>query len=95
MISEGQVLGVIVLRNYELKQVYSEDDQEMLGILAGQAAVALQNLRLYQAEQQAQMEKVMAQEQKMAAEKMTIMSGVAAESPHKMNNLAGTIPVRI
>jgi len=31
----------------------------------------------------------------MAAEKMTIMSGVAAEFAHKMNNLAGTIPVRI
>jgi len=95
MISEGLVFGVIVLRNYELEQVYTEDDQETLGILAGQAAVALQNLRLYQAEQQAQIEKLIAQEQKMAAEKMTIMSGVAAEFAHKMNNLAGTIPVRI
>jgi two-component system NtrC family sensor kinase len=35
------------------------------------------------------------QEEKNAAENMAIMSLTAAEFAHKMNNLAGTIPVRI
>jgi GAF domain-containing protein len=88
MLSEGQVFGVIVLRHNEMEQAYTQDDQEMLEILAGQAAVALQNLRLYQARQ-------LELEKRMAAENMAVMSSVAAEFAHKMNNLAGTIPVRI
>jgi GAF domain-containing protein len=88
MISEGKVFGVIVLRNYETKGVYTDDDQEIVEILAGQIATALQNLRLYQAQKQAEA-------QVRASENMAIMSITAAEFAHKMNNLAGTIPVRI
>ena len=88
MLSEGQVFGVIVLRHNERQRAYSQDDQEILEILAGQAAVALQNLKLYESERRAQ-------EQRAAAENLAVMSSVAAEFAHKMNNLAGTIPVRI
>lgn len=88
MLSEGQVFGVIVLRNFEFENSYTEDNREILEILAGQAATALQNLRLYQAEK-------LAQEQQAATENMAIMGSVAAEFAHKMNNLAGTIPVRV
>jgi len=88
MLSEGQGFGVIVLRDYEHEATYTKDDQEMLEILAGQAAVALQNLRLYQSQQREQ-------EKRKAAENMAVMSQVAAEFAHKMNNLAGTIPIRI
>lgn len=83
-----QARGAIVLRNYEAEHVYSDYDQEVLEMLATQAAVALENMRLYQAERSAQ-------EKKSAAEKMAIMGRTAAEFAHKMNNLAGTIPVRI
>jgi K+-sensing histidine kinase KdpD len=88
MMSEGQVFGVIVLRNNKRNQAYSPDEQEILEILAGQAAVAIQNSRLYQSIREEQ-------EKRLAAENMAIMSSVAAEFAHKMNNLAGTIPVRI
>jgi signal transduction histidine kinase len=88
ILSEEQVFGVIVLRNSEFEQAYTQDDQEIFGILAGQAAIALQNLRLYQSIHQEQ-------EKRMAAENMMVIGVVAAEFAHKMNNLAGTIPVRI
>lgn len=88
MLSEGRVFGVIVLRNYEAENVYTDDDREILEILAGQVATALENLRLYKAEKSVQ-------EQRIAAENMAVMSLTAAEFAHKMNNLAGTIPVRI
>jgi signal transduction histidine kinase len=88
MLAETDVLGVIVLYNNNFEQAYTRDAQETLEILAGQAAVALQNQRLYETQ-------LRAQEQKTAAENMAVMSMVAAEFAHKMNNLAGTIPVRI
>ena len=88
MLAETDVLGVIVLYNNNLEQAYTRDAQETLEILAGQAAVALQNQRLYE-------QQLRTQEQKTAAENMAVMSLVAAEFAHKMNNLAGTIPVRI
>ena len=88
MLSEGDVFGVIVLRDYARPQAYTADVLEMLEILAGQTAVTLQNLRFYQAQQRAQ-------EEKTAAENMAVMSLMAAEFAHKMNNLAGAIPVRL
>ena len=88
VISMDQVFGVIVLRNYEFEQVYTQDDQEILELLAGQTAIALQNLRTYQAQKEVE-------EQERATENMAIMGITAAEFAHKMNNLAGTIPVRI
>ena len=88
MLSEGQVFGVIVLRDYECEATYTRGDVEMVEILAGQAAGELQKLRLFQAHQREQ-------EMRKAAENMGVMSLVAAEFAHKMNNLAGTIPVRI
>lgn len=88
MLSEGQVFGVIVLRNFDFEQYYTEDDQEMLEILASQVAVALQNLKLFEKVQNDN-------EQRLAAERVSVMSITAAEFVHKMNNLGGTIPVRV
>lgn len=81
MLSEGQVFGVIALRNNDLEGVYTQEDQEVLETLAGQVAIAIQNKRLY--------------DERINLEKMSIMSLMAAEFAHKMNNLAGTIPVRV
>jgi GAF domain-containing protein len=88
MLSDGQIFGVVVLRDMEKGNAFLEEEQEILEILANQAGVAVQNLRLYQAQQREQ-------EKRLAAENMAVMSIVAAEFAHKMNNLAGTIPVRI
>lgn len=88
MIAEGKVFGVIVLRNNELEQAYTTDDQEILEILAGQAAISLLNLRYYEA-------LARETEQKILFEKTAVMSNMAAEFAHKMNNIAGTIPVRV
>ncbi len=88
MLSDGQVFGIIVLRNNEFERIFTEDDKEMLEILAGQAAVSLQNLRLFEANQAEQA-------QRISFEKIFAMGTMAAEFAHKMNNIAGTIPVRV
>ncbi len=48
IISGERVLGVISLQNDEVAKLYSEDDIEVLQTLAGQAAVAIENARLYE-----------------------------------------------
>lgn len=88
MLSDGQVFGIIVLRSNDFERIYTRDDQEMLEILAGQAAVSLQNLRLFEANQKEQA-------QRISFEKIFAMGTMAAEFAHKMNNIAGTIPVRV
>jgi signal transduction histidine kinase len=79
--SDGQVFGIIILRHNEVEGAFSQDDQEILEILANQAAVSLQVQR--QQHTQIEMERIFA------------TATVAAEFAHKMNNIAGTIPVRI
>lgn len=81
MISDGSVFGVIVLRNNDFERAYTQDDQEILETLASQAAVSLQIRR--EQRKQIEMERVFA------------MGSMAAEFAHKMNNIAGTIPIRV
>ena len=50
MIGE-KVLGVIALRNHEEDNVYDEGDLTVLSTIASQAAIALENARLFEAEQ--------------------------------------------
>ncbi len=47
LIARDQVLGVIVVQNYRRADAYSSSDQEILSLLAAQAAVAIENARLY------------------------------------------------
>jgi signal transduction histidine kinase len=79
--SDGQVFGVIILENHEVEGAYDQDDQEILELLANQAAVALQVQR--------------EQQKKIEMERVFSMGTMAAEFAHKMNNMAGTIPVRV
>ena len=88
MIAEGQVFGVIALRNYEVDHAFTQGDQSILEILSGQVAISLLNLRYYQALQRETT-------QRISVEKTAIMSTMAAEFAHKMNNIAGTIPIKV
>jgi PAS domain S-box-containing protein len=47
MLSGQKVIGVITIQDYERENVFGSDHVEMLGTLASQAAIALENARLY------------------------------------------------
>ena len=64
-------------------------------MLAAQAAVAIENARLYAEVKERTRAWQQEQERANAAEKLALMSDVAAEFAHRMNNLAGTIPARV
>ena len=48
MIAADRVVGVIGVESYEQESMYSEDDQAVLSTVAAQAAVALENARLFE-----------------------------------------------
>ncbi len=48
MIVGDQVLGVMVVQNYEKASAYSEHDRELLAVFANQAATAIQNALLFE-----------------------------------------------
>lgn len=99
MMAGDKVLGVIATYHKTQDYVYTRDDQEILSLMANQAAVAIENARLYaEMEQQVQQrtqEWQRARQSAIAAEKQAAINSVAGELVHKMNNLAGTIPARV
>ncbi len=99
MIAGPKVLGVIATYHATREYAYDVDDVQTLSMLASQAAVAIENARLYAGMEQLVKERtkdfLREQERANAAEKLALMSDVAAEFAHRMNNLAGTIPARV
>jgi PAS domain S-box-containing protein len=85
MITGDKVLGVIATYHPEREDVYSESDLEILQAMANIAAIALDNAKAYQQLKQAQNEIA-------DKERELVMSGLAMDFIHKMNNIAGTIP---
>lgn len=49
MILGENVVGVIAVQSYIREEAYGTDDQELLAIIAHQAAIAIENARLYEA----------------------------------------------
>jgi PAS domain S-box-containing protein len=48
MIARGNVLGMIAVQDYENEEFYDQDDLNLLRTLASQAAIAIDNARLFQ-----------------------------------------------
>jgi signal transduction histidine kinase len=46
--SKGKLIGVLNLGHKEAKEIYSSEDLELLSTLANQAAIAIENARLYE-----------------------------------------------
>ena len=93
MIAEDKVIGVITLLNDEREHAYSQDDLDVLFTLTAQAAVAIENARLYEQVKQ-QVEHLEAANRRIAeTQDMLTRSIIATDFVHRLNNLAGTIPI--
>ncbi len=81
-----KVLGVIATYHPTQDYVYSPSDLEILQGIGEQAAVALENARVYQQLEAAH---------KKIAEQAAIVTrtNIAIDFVHRLNNLAGTIPI--
>ncbi|GAK52492.1 histidine kinase [Candidatus Moduliflexus flocculans] len=93
MIAENNVIGVITLLNDEQENAYSSDDLEVLQILTAQAAVAIENARLYEQVSQQVINLEAANRRIAETQDMLTRSIIATDFVHRLNNLAGTIPI--
>jgi two-component system sensor histidine kinase HydH len=98
MLHGAHVVGVIQLDSIGSGVGFTEDDVELLSVIAPVLAVAIENTALYEAQErtieelrEAHKQIVAAQEQLVAAEKMAIMGRFTSGLAHEIRNLMGPL----
>lgn len=90
LVIRGRTVGVLFV-NFLETHSFSQEDQETLRLLANQAAVAIENARLYRQLTEKVIELEHAQSDIADRERELVMSGIAMDFIHAVNNLAGPI----
>jgi signal transduction histidine kinase/DNA-binding response OmpR family regulator len=85
LVHKGRVIGVIEAIN-KADGVFDKYDQNLLSTLAGSAAVAIENARLYEAEQEQRRLVEQSQAQLVQSEKLAATGRLAASLAHEINN---------
>jgi len=83
-----QMLGVIFLDTTSKTAVFERSDVELVSSIASQAAIAIENARLYTDLKAAYEELQNAQEQAVRQEKLSIIGSLSATIAHDMANIA-------
>ncbi len=98
LLKEERLIGVLNVEHPEV-DAFTETDIQLAEAIAALIVVAVENAELFaQMEERVEQRTKDWQEEKeraAAAEQLANMGKVAAEFAHRMNNVAGTIPVRI
>ncbi|MEA3402941.1 MAG: ATP-binding protein [Armatimonadota bacterium] len=87
LLRAGEALGVIFLEATSATHVFDRGDAEMVSSIASQAAVAIENARLYTELKAAYEELKTAQEQMVRTEKLSIIGTLSASVAHDMANV--------
>lgn len=82
-----EALGTIFLESRSATGVFTEQDVEMLRAIAGQAAMAIENARLYTDVRQALHTLQQAQEQLLRSERLSTVGALSASIAHDMANI--------
>ncbi len=91
LMHQGQPVAILYLENRTTTGVFTRDRLAVLNLLSGQAAIALENARLYYQAQQAYQELQEAQLQIVQSEKMSALGNLVAGIAHEINNPVGCI----
>jgi signal transduction histidine kinase len=95
MMVSDRVVGVISIQSLERESTFDQGHLELLSTVANQAAVAIENARLY-AELQVKVDQLESAQAKIRQmERVRTMANLAADFVHRINNMAGTIPIRV
>ncbi len=76
MVLENRVLGVIAIYDWEREQAYDEQDLQVISSMANQAAIALENARLYEE----------ARSEVIATKRLATLGTAIAALQHRVNN---------
>jgi signal transduction histidine kinase len=89
LVYRDRIIGAILVDRRE--GVFTEQDRDLLRLLADQAAIAIENARLYTAAQHALADLQRAQDELIRTEKLRGLGQMAAGIAHDLNNTLATI----
>src|SRR5574341_531050 len=91
LVSRDKIIGILFLGQRSSKGKYQAPDLEFLSTLVNNLAVTVENARLYQSIQTANLEVQKAQVQLAEKEKLAALGELAASLAHEINNPLGII----
>ncbi len=89
LVYHDRVIGAVLVDRRDSS--FTERDRDLLRLFADHAAIAIENARLFQNQQQAYLELQQAQDELVRSEKLRGLGQMAAGIAHDLNNMLATI----